>query len=66
MTHYQFLEPLTFKNGLILKNRIVMSPMTTMTSFYNGMVTSDEIHYYQTRAAGPAGDHWRGQCQCQR
>ncbi|KRM32564.1 NADPH dehydrogenase [Agrilactobacillus composti DSM 18527 = JCM 14202] len=53
MTHYQFLEPLTFKNGLILKNRIVMSPMTTMTSFYNGMVTSDEIHYYQTRAAGP-------------
>lgn len=30
-----------------------MSPMTTMTSFYNGMVTTDEIKYYATRAGGP-------------
>ncbi len=42
-----------FKNGLTVKNRIVMSPMTTMTSFYNGMVTSDEVNYYAARAGGP-------------
>ncbi|KRM09338.1 NADH flavin oxidoreductase [Paucilactobacillus suebicus DSM 5007 = KCTC 3549] len=43
----------SFANGLTVKNRIVMSPMTTMTSFYNGMVTSDEIAYYAKRAGGP-------------
>ncbi|GAB6092718.1 NADH-dependent flavin oxidoreductase [Furfurilactobacillus curtus] len=49
----EFLNEYTFKSGLTVKNRIIMSPMTTMTSFYNGMVTSDEIAYYQKRAGGP-------------
>lgn len=53
MTTHQFLSPFQFNNGLTLKNRVVMSPMTTMTSFYNGMVTSDELNYYAARAAGP-------------
>ncbi len=53
MTTNQFLSSFQFNNGLTLKNRVVMSPMTTMTSFYNGMVTSDELNYYAARAAGP-------------
>lgn len=53
MSAYSFLNPFQFENGVTLKNRIVMSPMTTMTSFYNGMISSDEINYYKARAAGP-------------
>ncbi|PWG00471.1 NADH-dependent flavin oxidoreductase [Levilactobacillus bambusae] len=53
MSEYQFLKPFQFANGVTLKNRIVMSPMTTMTSFYNGMISTDEINYYAARAAGP-------------
>lgn len=53
MTEHNFLNSFTFKNGLPIKNRVVMAPMTTMTSFYNGMVTTDEINYYAARAGGP-------------
>lgn len=49
----QFLEPYRFANGLTLRNRVIMSPMTTMTSFYNGMITTDELNYYSARAGGP-------------
>ncbi|OJG99106.1 hypothetical protein RV18_GL002260 [Enterococcus termitis] len=49
----QFLSSYSFANGLNVKNRIVMAPMTTMSSFYNGMVTTDEIDYYAKRAGGP-------------
>ncbi|WP_407894089.1 NADH-dependent flavin oxidoreductase [Lacticaseibacillus sp. N501-2] len=47
-----FSEPLTFKSGVSLPNRLVMSPMTTQQSFYNGTVTQDEIRYYAARAKG--------------
>lgn len=50
---YNFLSNYRFANGLEVKNRIVMSPMTTMASFYNGMVTKEEIAYYALRAGGP-------------
>ena len=50
---YNFLSTYRFANGLEVKNRIVMSPMTTMASFYNGMVTKEEIAYYALRAVGP-------------
>ena len=50
---HNFLAPNRFANGLEVKNRIVMSPMTTMASFYNGMVTAEEIAYYALRAGGP-------------
>lgn len=53
MTEKTFLSPFKFNNGLVIKNHIVMSPMTTMTSFYNGMVTTDELNYYAARAGGP-------------
>ncbi|TNH05506.1 NADH-dependent flavin oxidoreductase [Testudinibacter sp. TR-2022] len=43
-------EKLTFKRGLTLKNRTVMSPMVTCMSFHNGVVTSDEMNYFALRS----------------
>lgn len=40
--------------GKELKNRLIMAPMTTKQSFFNGAITSDEIHYYAQRAKGVA------------
>lgn len=45
-------EPFTFPNGVTLANRIVMAPMTTNSSFVNGMVTTDELTYYRRRTKG--------------
>ncbi len=45
-------EPFTFKSGFRLDNRIIMAPMTTQSSFENGMVTTDEYLYYKRRATG--------------
>lgn len=53
LANYNFLETFTFKNGVTLKNKLVMAPMTTMSSFYNGMVSKDELAYYAKRAGGP-------------
>lgn len=41
---------LTFKRGLHLKNRLVVAPMTTKMSFFDGVVTNDEIEYYALRS----------------
>ncbi|WP_086314403.1 hypothetical protein A5821_001970 [Enterococcus sp. 7F3_DIV0205] len=40
---------LTFKRGLQLKNRLVVAPMTTKMSFFDGVITNDEIDYYALR-----------------
>ncbi|WP_024747890.1 NADH-dependent flavin oxidoreductase [Levilactobacillus namurensis] len=49
---YQFMAPFTFKKGITLKNRMVMAPTTTMSSFYDGQVTNDEINFYGARSGG--------------
>lgn len=41
---------MTFRRGLTLKNRVVMAPMTTKMSFYDGVVTQDELKYYSLRS----------------
>lgn len=43
-------EPLTFRRGLTLKNRLIMAPMTTKMSFFDGVVTTDELNYYRLRS----------------
>lgn len=43
-------QPITFRRGLRLKNRIVMAPMTTSLSFFDGVITSDERAYYALRS----------------
>lgn len=47
-----FSESVTLPSGVTLKNRLLMSPMTTRLSFFDGQVTRDEIAYYQARAKG--------------
>ncbi|BDZ31511.1 NADH-dependent flavin oxidoreductase [Lactiplantibacillus sp. WILCCON 0030] len=48
----EFTAALTFKSGVTVKNRLMMSPMTTRQSFFDGEVTKDEIAYYERRAHG--------------
>ncbi len=47
-----FDDSIELKSGVTLRNRLVMSPMTTEQSFFNGTVTRDEIEYYADRATG--------------
>ena len=44
------LNPLTLPKGAVLKNRLVMAPMTTCTGFYDGTVTGELVEYYRDRA----------------
>lgn len=53
MTNYNFLQPTQLRNGVTIKNRIAMSPMTEMSSFEDGSITGDEIDYFRLRAGGP-------------
>ncbi|MFD1173076.1 NADH-dependent flavin oxidoreductase [Oceanobacillus picturae] len=50
---YQDLfSPLTLKNGVELKNRLVMAPMTNSSSNPDGTVTDAEVNYYARRSKG--------------
>lgn len=53
MVKRNFLESYQFKNGATIKNRIVMAPMTTQSSFFDGQITTDELNYYERRSGGP-------------
>jgi 2,4-dienoyl-CoA reductase-like NADH-dependent reductase (Old Yellow Enzyme family) len=46
------LESFTLKNGVQLKNRIVMAPMTNWSSNHDGTVTDAEVNYYARRSGG--------------
>ena len=48
----KLFEPFQFPNGGEIENRIVMAPMTTNSSFENGMATTDELNYYSRRSKG--------------
>ncbi|MDQ1002481.1 2,4-dienoyl-CoA reductase-like NADH-dependent reductase (Old Yellow Enzyme family) [Neobacillus niacini] len=45
-------ETLTFKNGIQIKNRLVMAPMTNWSSNPDGTVTESEVKYYARRSGG--------------
>lgn len=49
---YKFLNPYRFKNGVTIKNRIVIPPMTECMSFEDGTVTSDECNYFSIHTGG--------------
>ncbi|MCC3371611.1 NADH-dependent flavin oxidoreductase [Cohnella sp. REN36] len=55
MTHNDSLlfEPYRLPNGLRLDNRIVMAPMTHLSSRTDGVASDDELAYYARRADGP-------------
>ena len=48
------LDELKLKSGVLLKNRVFVSPMTIQSAFYDGGVTEDMIEYYGHRS-GDAG-----------
>ncbi|MEH7087066.1 NADH-dependent flavin oxidoreductase [Neobacillus drentensis] len=50
--HEALFEPFTFSNGVTLKNRIVMAPMTNFSSNPDGTVTDAEVNYYARRSGG--------------
>ncbi len=64
-----FAKEFTFKRGLVLKNKMVMAPMTTKMSYFNGKVTPSEVAYYHQRAGevgmiitGAANVQQNGKC----
>lgn len=51
-TAYKFLEPYTFKNGMTVRNRVVIPPMTEASSFEEGSITADELRYFRIHSGG--------------
>ncbi|BAP84897.1 NADH-dependent flavin oxidoreductase [Paucilactobacillus hokkaidonensis JCM 18461] len=49
---YKFLEPYSFKNGVTIKNRIVIPPMTEASSLENGAISKDELTYFRLHTGG--------------
>lgn len=45
-------EPYHLPNGISLKNRIIMAPMTNFSSNEDGSVTDAEVNYYARRSKG--------------
>ena len=52
MKNYQFLNPIILPNGVQIKNRVVLAPMTEQMAFQDGTVSLEEINYMQQRAGG--------------
>lgn len=48
-------DPISLSNGLELKNRLVVAPMTTYSSYEDGRIREDEIPYLRRRAEGGFG-----------
>ncbi len=46
-------EPFTFRNGVQLKNRVVMAPMTTFSANPDDTASDAELDYYAARSNGP-------------
>lgn len=46
------LESYRFENGISLKNRVVMAPMTNFSSNEDGTVSGPELQYYARRSKG--------------
>lgn len=49
----KLLSSYTFNNGIQLKNRVVMAPMTNFSSHPDGTVSDEEVAYYARRSGGP-------------
>lgn len=47
-----YLTPFTFNNGVTLRNRYVMAPMTTYSANADDTVSDEEIAYYKERSYG--------------
>ncbi|MDB5507358.1 MAG: NADH-flavin oxidoreductase/NADH oxidase [Devosia sp.] len=54
MNHFAPLlfQPFAFANGMALRNRLIMAPMTTWSGNADGTVTKEELAYYRKRVGG--------------
>ncbi len=52
MKHKELLEPFTLKNGVTLKNKVVMAPMTTWSGNTDFTISDEEVAYYEKRVNG--------------
>ena len=50
----QLFDKLSLRSGAVLKNRIVMAPMTIESAFFDGSVTQEMIDYYALRSGDAA------------
>ncbi|MBG5971830.1 NADH-dependent flavin oxidoreductase [Proteus vulgaris] len=50
--HTTLFQPFAFDNGLTLRNRVVMAPMTTWSANPDGSISDAELDYYRRRAQG--------------
>ncbi|MFB5265624.1 NADH-dependent flavin oxidoreductase [Paenibacillus enshidis] len=48
----QLFQPFTFNNGITIKNRVVMAPMTTWASNDDLTISDEEASYYRKRVNG--------------
>ncbi|MGP7816640.1 NADH-dependent flavin oxidoreductase [Niallia sp. 01092] len=48
----QLFQPFTFNNGITIKNRVVMAPMTTWASNDDLTISDEEVSYYRKRVKG--------------
>lgn len=48
----KLFESFTLKNGITLRNRVVMSPMTTWASNDDYTISNEEVKYYEKRVNG--------------
>ena len=46
----QLFEEVSLKSGNVLKNRIVVSPMTTQSAYFDGKIPQELVDYYAHRA----------------
>lgn len=51
-TTSRLVQPFAFKNGLTLRNRAVMAPMTTWSANPDGTISDQEVAYYRARVNG--------------
>lgn len=52
VTTSRLFQPFAFRNGLTLRNRAVMAPMTTWSSNPDGTVSDQELAYFRARSKG--------------
>lgn len=50
--HATLFQPFAFNNDLMLRNRVVMAPMTTWSANADGTISDAELDYYRRRAQG--------------
>ena len=53
-TRQALFQPFTLPSGVVMRNRVVMAPMTTWSGNADGTVTDEEVAYYEKRV-GAAG-----------